>query len=479
MMNPQLSSAVAERVQRIENNLLETETFRNLITKRLTLTERMNLSKVPGVSVAVINDYQVEWARGYGFLEMGKRELVNPKTLFQCASISKPVAAIAALRLVERGLLNLDEDVNEKLVSWRVLPTIYMSKQGKERWQPRITIRQLVSHTVGMTVHGFPGYAYDELLPSLLNILDGTYPANTPAIRVDTLPGLQYSYSGGGYCILRQLLSDVTGKPFPALMRELVLDPLGMHDSTYEQPLPIEWSHNAASAHRTAGKPIPGKWHIYPEMAPDGLWSTPSDLARFCIGLQLASISKENTLLSSAMMQQVFTSQALKQGVNVVGLGVFLYGEGETARFGHTGGNEGISCEFIAYQNRGQGAIVMTNSDEGQAIIQDLLATIAEEYSWPDYRPAQPTAINFSEYAPYIGEYEVKTGVQFTVVQHDEQLFLQFIGPSPIQLFPLSEIRYFMEAINAEIAFEKDGNNTVTRLIFKQNGRSISAKKKR
>ena len=214
-------------------------------------------------------------------------------------------------------------------------------------------------------------------------------------------------------------------------------------------------------------------------MAPDGLWSTPSDLARFCIALQLAKAGKENTLLSSAMIQQMFTSQALKQGANVVGLGVFLYGEGETARFGHTGGNEGIRCEFIAYQNRGQGAVVMTNSDEGWPIIQDLLATIAEEYSWPDFRPAQPTPINFSAFAPYVGEYEVRIGVQFTVVLHGEQLFLQFLGQPAIQLFPLSETRYFMEAVNAEVAFEKDSNNHVTRLIFKQNGQSISAKKKR
>lgn len=439
----------------------------------------MNVLKVPGVGVAVINDYQVEWARGYGVLEMGKPETVNTNTLFQCASISKPVAAVAALRLVERGFLDLDEDVNEKLVSWHVPPTIYMSKQGRESWQPRITIRQLVSHTAGLTVHGFPGYAYDEPLPSFLNILDGTYPANTSAIRVDTLPGLQYRYSGGGYCVLRQLLCEVTGKPFPALMRELVLDPLGMHESTYEQPLPDEWTHNAASAHRTAGKPIPGKWHTYPEMAPDGLWSTPSDLARFCIALQLANAGKENALLSSAMMQQMFTSQALEQGMNVVGLGVFLYGEGETARFGHTGGNEGIRCEFIAYQNRGQGAIVMTNSDEGWPIIQDLLATIVEEYAWPDYRPAQPTPINFSAFTPYVGEYKVKTGLQFTIAQHDEQLFLQFLDQPAIQLFPLSETRYFMEAINSEIVFEKDSNDSITKLIFKQNGRSISAKKKR
>ena len=478
MTNPQLPFDVAERVQRIENNLLTTDTFRNISTKRLTLLERMDVSKVPGVSIAVINDYQIEWARGYGLLEMGRTELVNTKSLFQCASISKPVAAVAALRLVERGLLDLDEDVNEKLIAWKVPPTTYTGKQGKESWQPRITIRQLVSHTAGLTVHGFPGYAYDEPLPSLLNILDGTYPANTLAIRVDTLPGLQYRYSGG-YCILRQLLSDVTGKPFPALLRELVLDPLGMHDSTYEQPLPIEWTHNAASAHRTAGKPIPGKWHTYPEMAPDGLWSNPSDLARFCIELQLAKAGKENALLSPTMVQQLFTPQAPERGVDAIGLGVFLYGEGETARFGHTGGNEGISCQLMAYQNRGQGAIVMTNSDEGRPIIQDLLATIAEEYSWPDYRLAHPTPIDFDAYAPYVGEYEVRTGVQFTVVQRDKQLFLQFMGEPAMQLFPLSETSYFTEAVNAEIAFEKDSNNHVTSLIFKQNERNISAEKKR
>ena len=474
---------IAERIQRIEHTLKPSDTFRNLISYPHTIEESMTRYNVPGLSVAVINDGQLEWAKGYGVREAGTSgtsEPVTTETLFQCASISKPVAAIGAMRLVEMGKLALDEDINERLTSWKIPPVEFRDGSGHiEQWQPHITLRQLVSHTAGLTVHGFPGYAFDQHIPSLTDILDGKIPANTPAIRVDTLPGTQFRYSGGGYCVLLQLLEDVMGKPFPALLRELVLEPFGMSHSTYQQPLPEAYSVYAASAHRSGAKTIPGKYHIYPEIAAAGLWTTPSDLAQFVLTLQQAFTGKDNTLISREMMQQIFTSQAPASMGATIGLGLFLYGKGETARFGHDGGNEGFLSRLLAYQQRGQGAIVMGNSDECWPVLQEMLDAIAETYQWPDYTPAKPTpiAIDPAQLDAYIGTYRAKMGQQFIVTRQNDSLYLTYdyhVQQPPIQLFPVSTAHFYMEAVNAEVTFARDRTN---HLKFKQNGQEIVAKK--
>jgi CubicO group peptidase (beta-lactamase class C family) len=235
-------------------------------------------------------------------LEAGSDKPVNAETLFQAASISKPVAAMAALALVGRGKLALDEDVNRKLVSWKV-PENDFTKEEK------VTLRRLLSHSAGLTVHGFPGYAADEPVPTLRAVLDGAKPANTKAILPDMTPGSSWRYSGGGYCVVQQLLMDVTGKPFPLLLQEMVLGPLGMNHSSYEQPLPSAKCGLAAVGHTSTGQPIKGKWHIYPEMAAAGLWTTPSDLARFAIELQKCRIGKSKRVLSTRMAQQMLTAQ--------------------------------------------------------------------------------------------------------------------------------------------------------------------------
>ncbi len=252
--------------------------------------------KVPGASVAVIDGFGVVWAEGFGLRGAGAPDPVTPDTLFQAASISKPVAAAAALRLVEQGKLSLDEDVNAKLRSWRV---------PSHEFQKPVTLRGIVAHNAGLTVHGFRGYAEGEAVPTLPQLLDGTKPANSAAIRVNVEPGTTWRYSGGGYCVLQQLLLDVTGKQFPALLRELVLDRAGMKRSTYAQPLPKPREKEAALGHRADGKIVAGRWHQYPEMAAAGLWTTPSDLARFFIELQRAMAGKSRRVLSPEMARRM------------------------------------------------------------------------------------------------------------------------------------------------------------------------------
>lgn len=326
--------------------------------------------KTPGISIAVINDGAIEWARGYGVTEAGTDTPVTSRTLFQAASISKPVAALAALRLVEKGALGLDEDVNAKLTSWKV-PENDFTKTEK------VTLRRLLSHTAGLTVHGFGGYAADAPVPTLVQALDAAKPANSAAVRVDVVPGTIWRYSGGGYTVAQQLMMDVSGRTFPELLAELVLKPIGMDDSTYELPLPEVRRGDAAGGHRSDGKLLPGRYHTYPEMAAAGLWTTPTDLARFLLEIDKGRHGR-SAIISEAMAREMTTAQ--KPGY---GLGFSLSGIGPAMGFGHGGSNEGFKCQMTAYLEGGRGAVVMTNGDRGGFVAAEVMRAIALEYGWP------------------------------------------------------------------------------------------------
>ena len=214
-----------------------------------SIAERMAFYKVPGVSIAVIKDGKIAWAKGYGVLEAGKPQLVDTQSLFQAASISKPTATIAALRLVEQGKLSLDAPINDALKSWKIPENEFTRKSP-------VTLPHILSHGAGFTVHGFPGYAAGAPVPTVQQVLDGAKPANTPAIRIDKLPGASWRYSGGGYTVMQLAMMEAAGKDFVALTDELVLRPAGMTRSTYAQPLPETSRSNAATAHLQNGSAV-------------------------------------------------------------------------------------------------------------------------------------------------------------------------------------------------------------------------------
>src|ERR1700744_100481 len=263
------------------------------------LLTRMQQLHVQGVSIAVVHHGVIEWARGYGIATPDNKP-VTPETIFQAGSISKPVASMGALRLVQEGKLSLDADVNTKLTSWKVPASDAVPGAV-------VTLRELMTHTAGMTVHGFPGYAAGAPVPTLVQVLNGEKPANTPAVRIDTPPGTIWRYSGGGITIMQQLMIDVTHEPFPKLMHDTVLAPIGMTHSTYEQPLPAALLPTAATPYDGQDKLVPGGAHTYPEMAAAGLWTTPSDLARFIIENQQSLQGKANHVLSQAMTKEMMT----------------------------------------------------------------------------------------------------------------------------------------------------------------------------
>jgi CubicO group peptidase (beta-lactamase class C family) len=456
-----------EHISKVENGLLLPVQIKGQPVEKMRLADRMEHYKVPGVSVAVINDYKIEWAKGYGVLEAGGTSPVTTETLFQAASISKPVTALAVLKMVEEGTFNLDEDVNKKLVTWKV-------PENEFTLEKKVTLRSLLNHSAGVTVHGFRGYAHGEEVPTLRQVLDGEEPANSDPIRVDILPGSKYRYSGGGYCIVQQLLIDNKNKALPEIMEETILSPLHMTNSTYEQPIPKEKMANAAVAHRSDGNPIEGKWHTYPEIAAAGLWTTPSDLALFAIELMLSLSDKSNKILSSDMIKQMLTPQQINNG-----LGIFVEGEDFNFHFSHSGGNEGYRCFLVAYPEKGQGAVIMTNSDNGWQLYSEILRSIDSEYGWGDFIPKEKALaeVNPKIYDAYIGTYQVSPDFSFIITRENSRLFAEVVGIGKSEIHPESEITFFPADVDATITFVKDETGQVSGLIYKHGERELLAKK--
>ena len=337
----------------------------------LPVEERLRAYKVPGVSIAIIRDFRVAALVSYGCRDARTGEPVGHATLFQAASISKPVASAAALRKVEEGTLALDADINAALRSWQVPGSPYTVAQP-------VTLKHLLGHTGGITVSGFPGYPSGAAVPDLVQILNGARPANNTPIGVNAVPGTAFRYSGGGYCVVQQALIDATQQDFATIVQETVLGPLQMTGSSFAAPGP---DRDAATGHHRNGKTVPGRWNAYPEMAAAGLWSTAEDLARFAIGLQLGAAGKPGGVLSPEMTRLMLTPGADE----AYGLGVYLHQKGGNAYFSHSGLTVGYQCRLVAHRDKGYGAVVMTNSDNGLKLADEILRSISLEYHWEDY----------------------------------------------------------------------------------------------
>ena len=463
------SAKIGERIQRVENGLLKAILIKGQPVEKMKLADRMERYKVPGVSIAVINNYKIEWAHGYGVIEAEGTEPVTPETLFQAASISKPVAAMAALHMVQQGLIDLNENVNNKLVSWKVPENEFTAAK-------KVTLRGLLSHSAGVTVHGFRGYTQDEELPTLRQVLDGEKPANSKPIRVDIAPDSQFRYSGGGYCIMQQLLINLKDEPFPEIMEKTVLQRLGMTHSSFIQPLTEELRAAAATGHRDNGKPVKGKWHTYPEMAAAGLWTTPSDLVDFAIELMLSREGKSNKILSQDMTNQMLTPQH-----GSYGLGIGVNGQGQNLYFSHGGGNEGFRCFLVAYPERGQGFAIMTNSDNGGSLYSEILRSVATEYGWSDFLPKEKTLAKVEPeiYDLYVGKYQLTPEIILTISKEDHRLYVLPPGQAKTEIYPESETTFFATEQDAQITFIKNSAGEVVELILKQWGREMTAKKVR
>jgi CubicO group peptidase (beta-lactamase class C family) len=337
-----------------------------------TFAELMEEFGVPGVSVAVIRDFQLHWAKGYGLTDVETQRPVDVETLFQAASISKPVAAMAVLKAVEEGLFGLEDDINDVLTSWTLDGAGFT-----ERF--RVTPRSLTSHTSGLgDGFGFPGYEPGQPRPSVVQILDGSDPSNVGPVLMEREPGSFYEYSGGGVTVMQLALADAHRRPFPEIVHENVLAPIGMTRSTFEQPISVELDTNAARAHGRQGESMGPKWHVYPELAAAGLWTTATDLALFAIDVQRAARGDSGTVLSRASAHEMLSPV----GVGPYAVGFAVVQEGEGWYFTHGGSNWGFRALLFAHKTKGYGLVVMTNAFRGGEVMNEVSRRIQHAYEW-------------------------------------------------------------------------------------------------
>lgn len=365
-----------ESISEIENNLFQITKSGADTGTASSVLERMKAHGVRGMSVTLFDQDKIIWSKGYGFRNKELSQTVNSSTVFQAASISKPVTSVASFRLVEKGLMDLNENINTYLERWKVPENEFTSEL-------KVTLKGIVSHTAGISVLGFYGYEINDSIPNIIQILDGVRPANSKPIRVFMKPNTKEFYSGGGFTILQLAIEEITGKPFSDAMDELVLNPSDMKDSKFSLEIPEKMKTNFAVGYRSNGDLVKGGYHIHPEQAAAGLWTTPSDLAKFML---VVGDSYRN---NKGILKQSTVKEMFKKIPGAGGLGFGIDGTGNSLRFRHSGGNAGYACYAVSFAETGSGVVIMTNSDNGTPLVREFLRAISKEYNWPSMWPGE------------------------------------------------------------------------------------------
>ena len=391
---------------------------------------------IKGLSIAVIEDYKIAWAKAYGWADSLDGRAVTTETRFQAASISKSLNSLGVLWLVEQGRLDPEADINQYLKSWQFPYDMSITDQ-------KINTYQLLSHTAGLNVHGFPGYQITDTLPTLVQVLDGQKPANTEAVRQIMAPGKEFQYSGGGTSITQLMVQDITGTDYASFMEENVLKPLGMNNSSFRQP-PTDTSE-LATGYYSSGLPVLGGYHVYPEQAAAGLWTTPTDIAKYIIECQLTLAGKSGKVLSKAMMQRRMTPQVDSS----VGLGLFIVRADSLTFFSHNGGNEAFLCTSYGTMTGGSGVVIMINGDNF-TIISELLNSVAQVYNWKGlYKPEFRNLVNLpaDSLDQFIGKYPVPgDNVEIQIFRDGASLYAKESErqPQPFQLLAGTGDRFYI-----------------------------------
>jgi CubicO group peptidase (beta-lactamase class C family) len=444
----QYTQQVEANIRQVEQNLRGERNLEGPVPT-WTLQERMKYYHANGVSIAVIKDYQVEWARGYGMADAAEKQPVTVNTLFLAASNSKSLNAMGVLKLVQDKKLILDADINDYLTLWK-FPYDSVAK-GK-----KITLAHLLSHTAGLTVHGFNGYEVGTALPTLPQVLNGEKPANSAAVRSQYAPGLKFEYSGGGTTISQLVIQDVTGLPYATFMDENVLKPLGMRASSFTQPPPSARQRLLATGYDNEGKPVKGKYHLYPEQAAAGLWTTATDLAAYVIETQRAFQGKSAKVLSQEMTKLRLTPYI----DSVAGLGVFISKKKGVPYFLHGGADAGFVSQYVGSLAGGNGVVVLTNT-ENSALYEEIINSVATTYQWKNYymplklkHVAQPTSV----LQAYVGKYKVDDEYWAIELKKDG-LWLALNKTSAWRMYFTDATHFFVleDAANLSLLLDKAG----------------------
>ncbi|NER16608.1 serine hydrolase domain-containing protein [Spongiivirga citrea] len=434
-----------KKITKIENGLKPNFQITGDSIPLYNIEERMQELGIPGVSIAVLNKGEIEWAKGYGMADKAENRKVTAKTMFLAGSISKPVAALRAHQLAENNVIDLNGDINTYLKSWQI-PENEFTKNEK------VTTKRILNHTAGLTVWGFPGYDLGDTIPSVVDVLDGK--GNTDAVRVYKEPGESWMYSGGGYTIMQLMMTDVEQKDFPELMQVNVLDPLGMTSSTFENPLPDKYHSIAATGYRSNGDEVEGKWPIYPEMAAAGLWTTPSQLILWAKEVQHISQSGEDGLLKNKTVKEMLTP-----GMNDHGLGPAV----KEYTFGHGGADEGFRAQLVAWKDSPIAIVIMVNSDNG-SIMQEILLSFVEEYKLAGIEPNIRTIMAMSEEKriKYTGKYSFPRlgDAQISIKEDGLEVVAEFLD-EPVFVVSENDSTFFDKKDGTYLKFSLEGNTVV------------------
>lgn len=417
-----------------------------------SIEERMKQYKIKGLSIAVVHNYKVEWAKGYGWANEEEKKPVTTQTLFEPGSISKSLNAVGILKLVQDKKLDLHTDINTYLTTWK-FPYDSLSKNKK------ITLAQLLSHSAGLTVHGFPGYDREAKIPTLPQVLDGKEPANSPPVRSEFEPGLKFQYSGGGTTISQLLLTDVTKQPYDVFMYENVLKPIGMGNSFYTQPPAKNKLALCASGYYGNGTAVPNKFHVYPEQAAAGLWMTPTDLCHYIIETQLAYEGKSAKVLNKEMTRLRLTPYNDENAA----LGVFVEKHNNTLYFQHGAGNEGFSGQYFGSLEGGNGVVIFANTDNNPFIFPEIINSVAAAYNWKDfynpvYKKQVPVSENTLQAYPGIYLYD---DTWASVLKKDDGYYF-YAAEIYAKMYFSSDSTFFNTEFLADKTFVTDAKGTIT-----------------
>jgi CubicO group peptidase (beta-lactamase class C family) len=414
--------------------------------------------RIPGLSIAIVDSGRIVHTKGYGLARLIGTVAVTTETRFLAGSISKAVAAAGVLQLVEQGRVPLDQDVNAMLTSWK-LPA-----PSDTAMRAPVTVRHLLSHTGGLTVHGFRGYAPGESIPTVPQILDGVPPAISPPVRVTLAPGTRWRYSGGGYVLLQQLVTDLLQRPFPLIMQEVVLSPTGMDASTFVQPIPPSLRSTIAWGYLSDGTAVSGGAHVYPEIAAAGLWTTPTDLARFAIALQQANQRRPDATLSS---QQVARMMSYERN-DVGGLGLFLEGNGAKLEFSHGGRDEGFDSFLVGTATSGQAVVVMINANDNGGSLQKIADEVKRLWQWPAHRPVprrpSPVLTSVRRVREVTGRYELRPNRMVAFDTLGGHLVSLTEGRPDEEFVPTARDEFTRTDGAVALRFQRDAAGNVTRL---------------
>lgn len=451
------TALVKNRIKSVENGLIPYVPVQGF--PNWNIYERMKHYKVPGVSIAVVNNFKLEWAKGYGLADTLKKTPVTTQTMFSAGSISKLVMAAAAFQLVQEQKISLDEPINQHLKSWKIPENDYTR-------QTPISLRMLLSHTAGTSQTSYFGFTPDKKnLPNILDILSGQPNAESRGVVVNSEPKKEFRYSGGGSMIAQMALMDVSGEPFEALCDRVLFQPLGMAQSTFAQPLPSKFQEQAAWGYSYAPW-YEGMPYVYPQQAAAGLYATPSDLANFLIEIQQALRGKGKVLSQASAQTMVTPVAKISEGGfrEEIGVGPFLLQridnrDAQGRYFEFTGVNAGFVAYLIGNITEGYGAVIMLNTgDDFNGLGKEIRRAIAQTYGWHNFLPTtiQPSKWTKIELERVVGRYRLGPDEVMSLQREGDHLIQVINSGSPIPCFPIAKDSIVLTDFNVKAGFHFD-----------------------